>query len=110
MWGLPVKFYRYLLVSCLFLIGLVSVSQDAELVPFLEKIGGQWGYKNLTTGEILIRPQFDGANQFQEGLASVKVGNQWGFINTTGQSLVDPVYGELSYRKARFRPPSQARG
>tara|TARA_B100000809_G_C15118790_1_gene523467 strand:- start:2275 stop:2445 length:171 start_codon:yes stop_codon:yes gene_type:complete len=51
------KFYRYLLTISLFLVCLVSVGQ----VPFLEKIGGQWGFKNPTTGEIVIRPQFDGA-------------------------------------------------
>ena len=89
------KIYRYLLVSCLFLVCLVSVGQEPELVPFLEKIGGQWGFKNPTTGEIVIRPQFDGTNKFQEGFASVQIGNKWGFINTTGQVIVDPIYDEV---------------
>ena len=50
------KFYRYLLTISLFLVYLVSIGQEPELVPFLEKIGGQWGFKNPTTGEIVIRP------------------------------------------------------
>lgn len=31
--------------------------------------------------EYVIKPQFDGAWSFSEGLARVKIGDKWGYIN-----------------------------
>ena len=35
--------------------------------------------------EYAIRPQFDVANNFSEGLAAVKMGDRYGYINKEGQ-------------------------
>ena len=64
------------LLAC-FLIGWVFLSQFSfgqssdELFPVKQK--GKWGYFDKT-GKIIIKPQFDDAGNFYEGLASVSIG------------------------------------
>src|SRR5216683_6392390 len=62
-------------------------------------VSGKWGYVN-TSGQIVINPQFDNANEFHEGRASVCLGSpcswwisdtdkpdntHWGYIDTSGK-------------------------
>ena len=42
--------------------------------------------------EYVIRPQFDGAWSFSEGLAAVKMGDRYGFINKQGQYVANPQF------------------
>ena len=42
-------------------------------------INGKYGFINLK-GKIIIKPQFDQATHFGEGLAGVKINGKWGFI------------------------------
>ena len=44
------------------------------------------------TGRMLIRPKFDYAYDFSEGLALVEVGHKWGFIDQTGQYVIKPKF------------------
>jgi hypothetical protein len=44
------------------------------------------------SGKTVIPPQFDGAYEFSEGLAAVKVGDKYGFIDTAGKIVVPPQF------------------
>jgi hypothetical protein len=50
---------------------------------------GKQGYIDRT-GAVVIRPQFDGAHMFCQGLAQVKVGTKWGYIDKTGKYVWEP--------------------
>lgn len=41
------------------------------------------------TGSFVIKPTYEQANDFSEGLAAVKIGDGWGFIDTTGKLAID---------------------
>jgi len=51
----------------------------------------KWGYIDKT-GQIVIKPQFDNAENFSEGLARVKVGDKYGYIDKTGQIVIKPQF------------------
>ena len=54
---------------------------------------GKSGYMDRS-GRTVIRPQFDDALNFSEGLAWVRVGKKVGFIDTTGKIVVTPQFDE----------------
>src|SRR6218665_3820425 len=57
------------------------------------KIDGKWGYIYKNVNKI-IKPQFDLAWDFQEGLARIKVGDKWGYIDKSGKITIDPQFEE----------------
>lgn len=71
------------------------------------KVSGKWGYAN-ESGRLVINPQFDGANLFHEGLASVCLGTcdwfaeeigqetHYGFIDSSGRIVISPQYQSAS--------------
>jgi hypothetical protein len=52
---------------------------------------GKFGYMD-ETGRIAIKPQFDRAYPFTEGLAAVSIGDKAGFIDTSGKIVVPLEY------------------
>jgi hypothetical protein len=48
---------------------------------------GKYGYIDKT-GKIVIKPQFDKAYDFSEGLASISLNGKWGFIDNTGKIAI----------------------
>lgn len=72
----------FLVVLMVFLISLNSFSQ--------KKIG----FINLKN-EVVIPAKFDGAKNFKNGLAAVKINDLWGFINTKGEMVIQPKYGTV---------------
>ena len=52
---------------------------------------GLIGYIN-TAGETIIDPQFQGAENFSEGLAAVLTDEAWGFIDETGALVISPQF------------------
>ncbi|GHU70878.1 hypothetical protein FACS189413_11850 [Bacteroidia bacterium] len=52
---------------------------------------GLWGYEN-PKGECEIKPQFEEASDFCEGLAAVRIGSKWGFINPKGKFVINPQF------------------
>jgi hypothetical protein len=79
-------------------------SKDPILLPV--KVSGKWGYVN-SSGQLVINPQFDNANEFHEGRASVCLGtpcswwisdtdkldnSHWGYIDTSGKMVISPQY------------------
>jgi hypothetical protein len=68
---------------------------EAPIVPpvdlFAYDFGRSWGYVDRD-GKLLIRPQFDVAEQFSEGLAHVSECGRHGFINWKGEYVIRPGY------------------
>ena len=72
----------------LFSDGLGRIEEDGQNSPpnsrrvgFIDKQGTQ------------VIDFFDGAEDFSEGLAAVRVNWKWGFIDMTGDIVIPPVYG-----------------
>ena len=42
-----------------------------------------------------IKPQFEDAQLFSEGLASVKIEGRWGYIDKTGQYVIRPQFDDV---------------
>ncbi len=56
--------------------------------------------------EYVIKPQFDYAYDFSEGLAYVKIGDRYGFINKEGRYVANPQFdsaGTFSEGLARVK-------
>ncbi len=61
--------------------GLAAVSSD----------GVNWGYVDRE-GRMAIPPQFEGAREFSEGLAPVRVGGLWGYADQSGRIVFQPRF------------------
>ncbi|HSP64398.1 MAG TPA: WG repeat-containing protein, partial [Pyrinomonadaceae bacterium] len=77
-----------LLASTLCVAHHASLGQTV-LHPIVEK--GKWGYID-DSGTVVIKPQFDDAKPFYEGLGRVRVGAKWGFIDRTGEFAIPPQF------------------
>ena len=79
--------FRVLTIALLLILASQSslAQQQTLLYPILED--GKWGYIN-EIGKVLIKPQFDDAKLFYEGLARTKIGEKWGFIDPTGRFAI----------------------
>jgi hypothetical protein len=62
---------------------------------FSIEVKGRTGYID-STGKIVIKPQFDEAWTFSEGLAPVRVDDKWGYIDETGKIIIAPQFFEAS--------------
>ena len=51
----------------------------------------KWGFIN-NTGDVAIKPIYDAAGNFSDGLAAVMVGRVWGFIDKSGNMAIDPKF------------------
>lgn len=65
------------------------VEEDQESTLFQIKKNGKWGYINKF-GIIVIKPQFDKALFFSEGLAVVEIDKKYGYIDKAGKTVVIP--------------------
>jgi len=68
-------------------------AQDSRL--FTIEVKGRTGYID-NTGKIVIKPQFDEAWNFSEGLAPVRVDDKWGYIDETGKIVIAPQFFQVS--------------
>jgi hypothetical protein len=93
--------------SIVFLVCLIFLSlcldahgqseDSAKLFPIIQ--GSKWGYID-SSGKIAIKPQFDAAYQFHDGIARVMTGKwfeseKWSYIDTTGK----PIFKNLSVNR-----------
>ena len=68
--------------------GMVKYSLVQRASAFLNSL-----VKNYDkTGKIAINPQFDLADDFQEGLARIKLGDKWGYIDKNGKRVINPQF------------------
>ena len=56
---------------------------------------GKWGYIDRT-GAMIVKPQYEAANHFSEGLAPVQIARRWGYIDTTGQLVIKRQFNYAS--------------
>jgi hypothetical protein len=63
--------------------------------------GNKWGYVD-STGTFLIRPQFDSADPFSDGVAEIELNNRFGFIDTSGRFVAQPKYFSVGPFKEGF--------
>lgn len=81
---------------------------DMTLIPYRK--GDKWGYATVDK-EIVIKPQFNDAGWFSEGLAAVKVGNKYGYINRSGRMVIPARYTVAkSFRKGYMPNKTKAGG
>jgi len=88
-------FSKTLLLSLIIIVPILpcfaqnSCDKSVELFPFRK--GFKMGYINKQ-GRIVIKPQFDNAGHFSDGLAQVEVSGKFGFINASGRLIVKPQF------------------
>jgi hypothetical protein len=83
----------------------VSIDSSGSLVSF--RVSGQSRLGPRREGEKVgfvdehgqfkIKPSFDDALPFSEGLAAVRIGEQWGFVDTTGRQVIRPQFAAAYY-------------
>lgn len=56
-----------------------------------------YGKKKKKTKEAIIKPKYDDADRFYEGLAGVKLNNKWGYIDNTGKEVIPFKYERAGY-------------
>ncbi len=74
----------------LFLIHAALAAADPDPL-FRIREGRKVGYINRT-GQVVIPPKFETAEDFHEGLARVYVGAEAGFIDRAGKFVIKPLY------------------
>lgn len=60
---------------------------------------GKWGFVDAE-GKTVIKPTYDEAKSFSNGLAAVRMGNLWGFINRDNQLVIDYQFADAGYMDA----------
>lgn len=87
------KFYKLVLIASIFssLITYIVFAQKNDNILYPVEINGKYGYINKS-GKVIIKPQYDNANDFSEGLAAIKVGINWGYINRAGKIIIKPKF------------------
>src|SRR6218665_2530042 len=71
-----------------------SCTSETLLVPV--KIDGKCGYIDKT-GKMAIKPQFESAGNFQEGLASIELDDKWGYIDKSGNIAIKPQFEDAQW-------------
>lgn len=91
------KIQILLLVVLTVLFTSFAFSQsDSNKDLLLVRVNEKFGFIN-SKGEIIIKPQFDDAEHFSNGLAPVKINNKWGFINETGEIVIEPKFNSIGW-------------
>lgn len=57
---------------------------------FPVRVNGKGGYIDIE-GNLVIKPQFDVARDFREGLGGVRVGDKCGYIDRNGEFIIKPI-------------------
>lgn len=75
-----------------------SINIVGKQVPHLFKIvkDDRIGFID-SAGNVVIAPQYKSANDFSEGLASVRINGTYGFINESGNFVIPPQYDYATF-------------
>lgn len=71
--------------------GMMEAQRDTT-GPTRVRVGTQYGF--VQGGDTLIRPQFDQAWHFRDGLARVRKGGLWGFIDAQGEEVIPAQFDQ----------------
>ncbi|MEP6674328.1 MAG: WG repeat-containing protein [Ferruginibacter sp.] len=74
-----------LLILLVLSLDVLAQQADMSLVPYRQ--GNKWGYASPDK-KLIIQPQYDEANWFYSGYASVKKAGKFGYINTAGKLVI----------------------
>lgn len=80
----------WLVLSCCFAPCLAQQGGAKDLFPVWDE-RGRYGFID-GRGRVRIRPQFDEALPFTEGLAAVSLDKRWGFIDPSGNVVIPLSY------------------
>nr|WP_294859812.1 WG repeat-containing protein [uncultured Fluviicola sp.] len=72
----------------------IDFPDNSGLYPIIRD--SLYGYINAK-GEEIIKPQFERAAQFSEGLAYFEKDGKYGFINPKGEVVIQPIYTKKSH-------------
>lgn len=84
----PISFIMVIICAILFSTSYIhqgAAGETSKLFPIIQN--GKWGYIDKS-GNIIIKPQFDHASHFSEGLAVIKINNKSGYIDITGKVVI----------------------
>lgn len=60
---------------------------EGDLTPF-----SITGYKDFSTGKVVIEPRFKDAGEFSNGLAYIQIMKKYGYIDTNGEIKIKPQF------------------
>ncbi len=60
------------------------------------KLNGKYGFIDKN-GDFVIKPKFDDAWYFREGLAAVELNGKYGFIDKSGKIIAKPEFDDIDY-------------
>lgn len=72
------------------LLAIMPEVKAAGLVP-LKNEKGKYGFAD-STGTYIIKPSYDAATPFEEGISRVRKGSKWGLISSSGQQITPVKY------------------
>lgn len=77
-------------VTGICLLFAINAQAQSDKLHSFEK-NKKWGFKD-EQGNVVIKPSFQYAHGFSEGLAPVKQDGKWGYIDTKGNFAIQPLY------------------
>ena len=77
-------------LASILIVSMAGYALAYDLMP-LQGINGMCGYQNVS-GVMVIKPKYDQARQFYEGLAAVCRDGKWGYINLQGRIVAKLIY------------------
>ncbi len=87
-------FRNFVMTICLIFVMSMSVfsyKTDTDALIPQKGTSGKWGYVN-TDGNFIIKPFYEAAFEFKEGLALVSLYNKYGYIDPAGKPVIQVQY------------------
>lgn len=96
-------------ISAGFLSGDAGMTAPDPAYMHPIELGGRWGYIG-GSGKVVIKPVFEAAAHFAEGLAPVKIGGLCGYIGLAGAVEIPPQYDEARFFYKGIAPICKGNG